>query len=72
MEIRDRLEHGAAELQEAVRPKIAAAKERLSEVNTNVVGFIKAYPAQCLVGAVALGYLVGRIARAGSSRHAGD
>ena len=32
---------------------------------------IKAYPAQCLVGAVALGYVVGRIARAGGSRHAG-
>jgi hypothetical protein len=71
VEIRENLENTAAQIEERVRPEIEAMKERLGEVSSKVVGFIKAYPAPCLLGAVALGYLVGRIARAGGSRHAG-
>jgi len=71
VEIRERLESGAAELEERVRPEIEAVKERFGEVNSKVVSFIKAHPTPCLLGALALGYLVGRIARAGGSHHGG-
>lgn len=72
MEIRQKLEAGVAELEERVRPELDAAKEKLSNANAKVVGFIRAHPTQCLLGALALGYVVGRIARAGSARHAGE
>ncbi len=71
MEIRETLEHGAAELKERVRPEVEAVKERLGDINSKVVSFIKAHPTKVLIGALAFGYLVGRIARGGSSRHGG-
>lgn len=70
MEIRDKLETGAARLEERVGPELAALKERLGDVNARAVGFVKAHPLQCLLGALAVGYLAGRIARAGGSGHA--
>ncbi|MEZ0229681.1 MAG: hypothetical protein ACAI25_13715 [Planctomycetota bacterium] len=50
--------------------ELEAVKEKLGDASTKVVAFIKTHPAQCLLGALAVGYLVGRIARAGGSRHA--
>lgn len=71
MELREKIENGAAELEERVRPEIEAVKKRLGDASSRVVVFIKDHPAQCLLGAIALGYVVGRIARAGGSHHAG-
>jgi hypothetical protein len=44
-------------------PQIEDAKRRLGRLNGEVTGFIKDHPAACLLGAVALGYLVARVAR---------
>jgi hypothetical protein len=44
-------------------PQIEDAKRRLDRLNGEVTGFIKDHPAACLLGAVALGYLVARVAR---------
>jgi hypothetical protein len=44
-------------------PQIEDAKWRLGRLNGEVTGFIKDHPAACLLGAVALGYLVARVAR---------
>jgi hypothetical protein len=38
-------------------------KQRLDRLNERVKSFIKERPAACLVGAMALGYVVARIAR---------
>ena len=67
METLDHIQTKAHDLSEQIRPKLDAARERLTDVNGQVVAFIKAHPGKCLVGAVAIGYLVGRIA--GRSRH---
>jgi hypothetical protein len=45
------------------RQPIDELKERLELLNERVKNFIKERPAACLAGAVALGYLVARIAR---------
>ncbi len=45
------------------RQPIDELKERLELLNERVKNFIKERPAVCLAGAVALGYLVARIAR---------
>jgi len=51
------------DLGQRVRPKIEQAKEELGRINGRVTGFIQDHPAACLLGALALGYLVARLAR---------
>ena len=51
------------DLSDQVRPKIEEAKQKLSHVNGRITTFIQDHPAACLLGAIALGYVVARIAR---------
>ena len=51
------------DLGERARPKIEEAKQKLGQSNGRATGFIKDHPAACLLGALALGYLVARLAR---------
>ncbi|MBZ4415609.1 hypothetical protein [Myxococcus sp. RHSTA-1-4] len=52
----------ARQLQDRVVPQLDEARQNLVDLNTRVVGFIRANPGTCLLGAVAIGFLVGRIA----------
>lgn len=52
----------ARELQDRVVPQIDEARQNIVELNSRVVSFIRANPGTCLLGAVAVGFLVGRIA----------
>jgi hypothetical protein len=51
------------DLSDRVRPKIEEARQKIGRVSGRITNFIQDRPATCLVGAVALGYLVARIAR---------
>ena len=51
------------DLSDRVRPKIEEVKQKLDRVNGRITGFIQDHPTACLLGAVALGYLVARVAR---------
>ena len=51
---------------ERIRPRIEDAKRQLGRLNGQVTNFITDHPAACLLGAVALGYLVARVARSRS------
>jgi hypothetical protein len=51
------------DLGDRVRPKIEEAKQKLGQINGRVTSFIQDHPAACLLGALALGYLVARLAR---------
>ena len=62
MEMTERIEETARELGERVRPQIENAKQRLSSMNDSMTDYIKANPGKCLVGALAVGYLIGKIA----------
>jgi ElaB/YqjD/DUF883 family membrane-anchored ribosome-binding protein len=62
MEMTEKIEETAREIGERVRPQIDEAKRKLESLNTSAVSFIKENPGKCLVGAVALGYLIGKIA----------
>ena len=62
MEMTEKIEETAREIGERVRPQIDEAKRKLESLNTSAVAFIKENPGKCLVGAVALGYLIGKIA----------
>ncbi len=50
-------------LSSRVRPKIEEAKQEIGRVNGRITSLIEKHPAACLLGALALGYLVARIAR---------
>jgi len=62
MEMTPELEETARHIEERVRPQIAEAKRRLSELNDQATEFIKANPGKCLLGALAAGYIIGKIA----------
>jgi ElaB/YqjD/DUF883 family membrane-anchored ribosome-binding protein len=52
----------AREIQERIVPQIDEARRNLVDMNNRAVSFIRANPGTCLVGAVALGFLIGKIA----------
>jgi hypothetical protein len=52
----------AREIQARVAPQVEQARAALSDLNTKVTGFIRERPGTCLLGALAFGYLVGKIA----------
>ncbi|AKF81004.1 hypothetical protein OWM54_04335 [Myxococcus sp. MISCRS1] len=52
----------ARQLQDQVLPQLDEARQNLVDMNHRVVSFIRANPGTCLLGAVAVGFLVGRIA----------
>ena len=47
---------------ERLAPKIEEAQEQLMALNERVKGFIKENPGTTLLGAVALGFVIGRLA----------
>ena len=52
----------ARELADNVLPQLDPARRNLEDFNTRAITFIRATPGTCLVGAVALGFLIGRLA----------
>ena len=63
----EELRNSVEDVGDRIRPRIEDAKRRLGRLNGEVTGFIKDHPAACLLGAVALGYFVARVARSQSS-----
>ncbi|MCC6337752.1 MAG: hypothetical protein IT380_27635 [Myxococcales bacterium] len=47
-------------VKERLGPQLAEAAERLTETNERVKAFIRENPGTCLLGAAALGFLIGR------------
>ena len=57
------VQNGAGEVVERLLPlDLDEVRERLDETNRRVVAFVRAHPAGCLVGALAFGFAVGRLA----------
>jgi molecular chaperone GrpE (heat shock protein) len=63
MNTTDQIEAAARDAAAKVRPQVEAAKRRLSGWNETLTGYIKENPGRCLLGAVAIGFLVGKLAR---------
>jgi hypothetical protein len=62
MEMTQELEDTARQIEERVRPQIEEAKRRLSQLNSQATSYIKENPGKCLIGALAAGYIIGKIA----------
>ena len=63
MEIAEQIESTVREVGARVRPQLNDAKRRLTSLNGDVTGYIKENPGRCLIGAIAVGFLIGKIAR---------
>jgi len=57
------LESALHEASEQVKPHLDEAKRQLSSWNERATTYLKANPGKCLLGALALGFVVGKIAR---------
>jgi ElaB/YqjD/DUF883 family membrane-anchored ribosome-binding protein len=62
MEMTEKIEETARELGARVRPQIEEAKRRFTSMSDSATTYIKANPGKCLVGAIAVGFLIGKIA----------
>ena len=62
MEMTEKIEETARELGARVRPQIDEARRRISSLGDQATTYIKANPGKCLIGAIAVGYLIGKIA----------
>lgn len=63
MEMTEQLSDTARALEDRIRPQIDEAKQRLTDVNSRVSSFIRENPGASLLGAVAAGYIIARLAR---------
>jgi ElaB/YqjD/DUF883 family membrane-anchored ribosome-binding protein len=63
MEITDQFQQTAHDIEDRVRPQIEEARRKLNDLNDQVVTYVKANPGKCLLGAIAVGFIVGRIVR---------
>lgn len=63
MDTQEQIEQTAHRLEEQVRPQIERATQSLTHLSEQVTTYIRANPGKCLIGAVATGYIVGRIAQ---------
>ena len=62
MEMTEKIEETAREIGARVRPQIEEAKRRLSSLNGSATATSRRTPGKCLVGAIAVGFLIGKIA----------
>jgi len=63
MKTTDQIEDGTCDAGARVRPQVEEAKRRLSSWNGTLTDYIKENPGRCLLGALAIGFVVGKIAR---------
>ena len=52
----------AREIHARVAPQLEEARRNLSDLNERVKSFVREHPGTCLIGALAFGFVVGKIA----------
>jgi ElaB/YqjD/DUF883 family membrane-anchored ribosome-binding protein len=63
MEIAEKIEHAARDVERSLKPQVQEAKRRLDDLQEDITHYIKKNPGKCVLGAFALGLLVGKLAR---------
>jgi hypothetical protein len=56
------LQDRAREMQARVAPQIDQARQNLTDLNQRITTFVRQNPGTCLIGALAFGFIVGKIA----------
>ncbi len=63
MKTREKIEAAICDAEERVKPQLEEARRRLSSWNEMATDSIKKNPGRTLVGAIALGFVIGKLAR---------
>lgn len=63
MDITEPLKQTANDFEERLQPLIEESTEKLTSLHHQLTTYIRANPGKCLLGAMAAGYFIGRIAR---------
>jgi len=61
METSQQFQDRARDMQERLNPQLDEARQSLMDFNERAVQFIKERPGTCLLGALAVGFIVGKI-----------
>ncbi len=61
MDTNQQLQDRAREMQARIAPQIDEARQNLIDMNERAIRFIKERPGTCLLGALAFGFVVGKI-----------
>ena len=59
----EQIEAAVREAGERARPQVEEARRRVSSSNDTLANYIKERPGRCLLGALAIGFVIGKIAR---------
>jgi ElaB/YqjD/DUF883 family membrane-anchored ribosome-binding protein len=62
MELTRDLEDKAREVRRHMRPRVREAQRRLDDLNEDATAYIRENPVKCLLGAVAVGVVIGKLA----------
>jgi ElaB/YqjD/DUF883 family membrane-anchored ribosome-binding protein len=62
MEATEQLQEKREELQNRLGTQLEEAKRNLQDLNARITEFVRQRPGVCLLGALAFGFVVGRIA----------
>jgi len=63
MKTAEQIEEAVSDVGARLKPKIEEAKRQLGSWNETAIDYIKQNPGRCLLAALALGFVVGKIAR---------
>jgi ElaB/YqjD/DUF883 family membrane-anchored ribosome-binding protein len=63
MKTAEQIEEAVSDASARLKPKMEEAKRQLSSWNETAIDYIKENPGRCLLGALALGFVVGKIAQ---------
>jgi len=62
MTLTEDLQTSAHDLNRRIRPRVRAAARRLDTLNDDAIDYVRDNPVKCLLGALALGVLIGKMA----------
>ena len=62
MDLTKELEDTAREVRRHIRPRVRAAARQLDALNDDVTDYVKENPGKCLLGALAVGVIIGKLA----------
>jgi len=63
MKTTEQIEDAVREAGDRLKPRVEEARRQLSSWNDTAIAYVKENPGRCLLGALALGFVVGKIAR---------
>jgi ElaB/YqjD/DUF883 family membrane-anchored ribosome-binding protein len=63
MKTAEQIEDAVREVEARLKPRVKEAKRQLASWNGAAIDYIKENPGRCLLGALALGFVVGKIAQ---------